>query len=101
MERQLPTCHVSPCKKCIVTVMCQDPCDEAMKHFKIMIENFKPDRPAQIRSKFLYDMLLKVKVEHRSGVAIVINYLDGHKDVDCYDLTLLWRPIALWKMSKR
>jgi hypothetical protein len=64
--------------------MCKDPCDEAMEHFKIMIDNFKPDHPASIHPGFLHEMMVRIKVLHRSGVPIVINYLDDHKDTDCY-----------------
>jgi hypothetical protein len=64
--------------------MCKDPCDEAMEHFKIMIEKFVPDHPANISSGFLYNMLVNIKEKYRKGTEICINYSDGHKNVPCW-----------------
>ncbi len=64
----------NPCKGCLVSPMCQVPCDDMIDHFLIMLEDYDPTQQPIIHREFPKEMCIWAKKNPNRTIEMVVEY---------------------------
>ncbi len=69
----------NPCEQCLVKVMCGDPCEDMIDHFKKMLYSYLPKKRANIHETFPKGVCQDIKNEPTKDINFAMAYLDHNK----------------------